>query len=225
MKIKFPKLTTRQLLWLPVLAICAAPAHAVNLPDPAADLPLAATHSSQKAVLAGGCFWGLQTVFQHVKGVSHVTAGYAGGAAATAQYETVSTGTTGHAEAVEITYDPAQVSFGQLLKVYFTAATDPTELNRQGPDTGTQYRSEIFAENAEQTRVAQSYIVQLQNAKAFGKPIVTKVEPLQEFYPAEDYHQNYATLHPTDPYIAINDLPKVAVLQKTLPNLYAEPRS
>ena len=193
---------------------------AATLPDAAADTPLAASHGSSKAVLAGGCFWGVQVVFQHVKGVTHVTSGYSGGAADTAQYETVSEGNTGHAESVEITYDPAQVSYGTLLKVYVQVAHDPTELNRQGPDSGTQYRSSIFFETPEQQKVAQDYIAQLNAAKAFPKPIVTQVVPLKAFYPAEAYHQDYATLHPKQPYIAYYDLPKLANLQKEMPDLY-----
>ena len=193
------------------------------IPDPASDTPLATSHGSSKAVLAGGCFWGLQAVFQHVKGVTHVTAGYSGGNADTAQYETVSTGTTGHAESVEITYDPSVVTYGQLLKVYFEIAHNPTELNHQGPDEGTQYRSSIFFAVPEQQKVAGDYIAQLDAAKAFPKPIVTQVVPLKAFYAAEGYHQNYATLHPTQPYIAYYDLPKVANLQKALPDLYVAP--
>ncbi len=196
---------------------------APHLPDPVADAPLAASHGSSKAVLAGGCFWGLQAVFQHVKGVTHVTAGYSGGQANTAQYETVSEGNTGHAESVEVTYDPAQITYGKLLKVYFEIAHNPTELNRQTPDVGTQYRSEIFFTDADQQKVAQDYIAQLDAAKAFPKPIVTKLEPLKAFYPAEAYHQNYATLHPNQPYIAFYDLPKVANLQKAMPDLYVTP--
>jgi peptide-methionine (S)-S-oxide reductase len=193
------------------------------IPGPAADTPLTASHGSSKAVLAGGCFWGVQAVFQHVKGVTHVTSGYSGGNAFTAQYETVSTGSTGHAESVEITYDPAVVSYGTLLKVYFEIAHNPTELNRQGPDEGTQYRSSIFFADAEQQKVATDYIAQLDAAKAFSKPIVTKVVALKAFYPAEDYHQNFATLHPDHPYIAYWDLPKVANLQKEMPDLYVTP--
>jgi peptide-methionine (S)-S-oxide reductase len=205
-------------------ALLAAPlAGASTLPNPAADAPLAASHGAAKAVLAGGCFWGVQVVFQHVKGVTHVTSGYSGGAAGTASYETVSEGNTGHAESVEITYDPAQVTYGTLLKVYFEVAHDPTELNRQGPDTGTQYRSSIFFATPEQQKVAQDYIAQLNAAKAFPKPIVTQVVPLKAFYAAEAYHQDYATLHPNQPYIAHFDLPKLANLQKELPELYAAP--
>jgi peptide-methionine (S)-S-oxide reductase len=205
-------------------ALLAAPlAGASTLPNPAADAPLAASHGAAKAVLAGGCFWGVQVVFQHVKGVTHVTSGYSGGAAGSASYETVSEGNTGHAESVEITYDPAQVTYGTLLKVYFEVAHDPTELNRQGPDTGTQYRSSIFFATPEQQKVAQDYIAQLNAAKAFPKPIVTQVVPLKAFYAAEAYHQDYATLHPNQPYIAHFDLPKLANLQKELPELYVTP--
>jgi peptide-methionine (S)-S-oxide reductase len=221
--------TVLAILAVPVAAtvsfnVGAAAREAVTvIPDPAADMPLAASHGSSKAVLAGGCFWGVQAVFQHVKGVTHVTSGYSGGNAITAQYETVSTGTTGHAESVEITYDPAVVSYGKLLKVYFEIAHNPTELNRQGPDEGTQYRSSIFFADPEQEKVATGYIAQLDAAKAFSKPIVTKVVPLKAFYPAEDYHQNFATLHPDHPYIAYWDLPKVANLQKEMPDLYVAP--
>ena len=209
---------TGAIVAMPLTAAIAAP-----LPDPADDTPLATTHGSSKAVLSGGCFWGVQAVFQHVKGVTHVTSGYSGGSADTAQYETVSTGVTGHAESVEITYDPAQVTYGQLLKVYFAVAHDPTELNYQGPDEGTQYRSSIFFSSPEQQKVANDYIAQLTVAKAFPQPIVTQVVPIKAFYPAEGYHQNYATLHPNNPYIAHYDLPKVANLQKEFPELYVTP--
>jgi peptide-methionine (S)-S-oxide reductase len=171
-------------------------------------------------VLAGGCFWGIQAVFEHVKGVSSATAGYSGGSAGTAQYETVSTGRTGHAESVKVVYDPSQISFGQILKVFFSVAHDPTELNRQGPDEGTQYRSVIFFSSADQHRVARAYIDQLNGAKVFSDPIVTQVVALQAFYPAEGYHQDYAEHHPNEPYIAINDLPKLDHLKQTLPELY-----
>jgi peptide-methionine (S)-S-oxide reductase len=171
-------------------------------------------------VLAGGCFWGIQAVFEHVKGVTSATAGYSGGSANTAQYETVSTGRTGHAESVKVVYDPSQVSFGQILKVFFSVAHDPTELNRQGPDEGTQYRSVIFFSSEEQHRVARAYIDQLNGAKVFSEPIVTQVVALQAFYPAEGYHQSYAEHHPYEPYIAINDLPKLDHLKQTLPELY-----
>ena len=194
----------------------------MTLPDPAVDTPLASAHSQQTVVFAGGCFWGIQAVFQHVKGVKEATSGYSGGSASTAEYETVSTGTTGHAESVKVTYDPSQVSFGQLLKVFFSVAHDPTQLNRQGPDTGSQYRSAIFYGDPDQSRIAQAYITQLDQCKAFSKSIVTQVVPLKAFYPAEKYHQNYATLHPDQPYIAINDAPKVEHLREQFPTLYKE---
>src|SRR5579864_2158968 len=175
---------------------------------------------AQSAVFAGGCFWGVEAVFRHVKGVSSAVSGYAGGTVKSPSYEMVSTGETGHAESVKVTYDPAQVSYGELLKVFFSVGHDPTELNRQGPDHGTQYRSAIFTTNDEQARVARAYIAQLDNAKVFGSPIVTQVVALPAFYPAEAYHQNYAALHPTQPYIAFNDLPKVDHLREQFPALY-----
>ncbi len=199
---------------------CNASSAAVKIPNPATDEPAAKTKGSATVVLAGGCFWGIQAVFEHVKGVTGVTAGYSGGSAETAEYETVSTGRTGHAESVKIIYDPSQVSYGQLLKVYFSVAHDPTELNRQGPDSGTQYRSSIFYANDEQKRIALAYIDQLNQAKIFSQPIVTQVVALKAFYPAEAYHQDYAMHHPNEPYIAINDLPKVEHLRQTLPELY-----
>ncbi|MDQ6785815.1 MAG: peptide-methionine (S)-S-oxide reductase MsrA, partial [Acidobacteriota bacterium] len=174
----------------------------------------------QTAVFAGGCFWGLEAVFEHIKGVSDVTNGYSGGTAKTADYETVSTGETGHAESVKITFDPAQVSYEQLLKVFFAVAHDPTELNRQTPDTGTQYRSAIFYANDEQKRLAESYIAELTKDKTFAKPIVTQVVALEAFYKAEDYHQNYLDAHPNQPYIVAYDQPKVENLRKTFPDLY-----
>ncbi|HVJ42696.1 MAG TPA: peptide-methionine (S)-S-oxide reductase MsrA [Dongiaceae bacterium] len=190
---------------------------AASLPDPVTDAPAS---GQQMVVLAGGCFWGMQSVFEHVKGVSKVTAGYAGGTPETADYETVSSGTTGHAESVQIYYDPAQTSFGQLLKVYFQVAHDPTELNRQGPDSGTQYRSAIFFSTPEQQQVAKAYIAQLDQAKSFEAPIVTEVTELNGFYAAESYHQHYADQHPGDLYIVINDAPKLQALQDQLPTLY-----
>jgi len=177
---------------------------------------------SETAVFAGGCFWGVQGVFQHVKGVKKAVSGYAGGAADTAQYERVSDGDTGHAESVEVTFDPTQVSYGTLLQIYFSVAHNPTELNRQGPDSGTQYRSAVFPENAEQKKVAQAYIAQLDAAHSFNKPIVTKLETYNGFYPAEDYHQDFLTEHPTYPYIVINDMPKVAQLKQLYPDRYQE---
>lgn len=199
-------------------SLAAAGSDAVALPDPAVDATPA--QGDQVAVLAGGCFWGLQSVFEHVKGVKKVWAGYAGGDASTAQYERVSDGDTGHAESVKIVYDPAKVSYGQLLKVYFSVATDPTQLNRQGPDVGTQYRSVVFYGNGEQKRVADAYIAQLTAAHAFAAPIVTQVVPLKGFYVAESYHQDYAERHPNEPYIAINDAPKVTHLKQLFPALY-----
>jgi peptide-methionine (S)-S-oxide reductase len=171
-------------------------------------------------VLAGGCFWGMEAVFEHVKGVSQVVSGYAGGDADTATYEQVSSGNTGHAESVRISYDPSVVTYGQLLKVYFSVAHDPTELNRQGPDTGTQYRSAVFYVNDEQKRIAEDYVAQLEAAKSFRHPIVTQVAPLKGFYPAEAYHQGYLARHPNQPYIVINDLPKIDALKQKLPDLY-----
>ena len=193
---------------------------AVVLPNPTVDESMSAKSGQATAVFAGGCFWGVQAVFQHVKGVVSATSGYSGGPSIAAEYEVVSTGTTGHAESVKVVYDPAKVSYGQLLKVFFSVAHDPTELNRQGPDQGTQYRSVIFYNSDQQKRIAQAYIAQLDQAKVFPHAIVTQVVPLKAFYPAEAYHQNYATLHPDNPYIKYNDLPKVAHLQQQFPNLY-----
>ena len=181
-----------------------------------------ASSDQDTAVFSGGCFWGVDAVFKHVKGVNKVISGYAGGAANTAQYETVSTGKTGHAESVQVTYDPTKVSYDDLLKVFFFVAHDPTELNRQGPDSGTQYRSSIFYENEAQKKMADDYIAQLDQKHAFSKPIVTKVVPLAGFYPAEEYHQNYLELHPDQPYILFNDLPKLEQFQKDLPGLYQQ---
>jgi len=194
----------------------AEPAQMV--PPPAVDET--ATASSETAVLAGGCFWGVQGVFQHVDGVTAAVSGYDGGAANTAHYEMTSTGTTGHAESVRITYDPHRITYGRLLQIYFSVAHDPTELDRQGPDSGTQYRSAIFPQNPEQAHIAASYIAQLNQAKVFPAPVVTTVEPGKQFYPAEAYHQNYLTLHPEQPYIAINDLPKVNALEQLFPDRY-----
>ena len=202
------------------VACGAATATDVTIPDPALDAPLAAAKGEQTAVLAGGCFWGIEAVFEHVKGVTGVTSGYSGGSAETANYELVSSGETGHAEAVKITYDPSQISYGQLLKVFFSVAHDPTELNRQGPDTGTQYRSAIFYSGEEQKRIAEAYIRQLNQAKVFERKIATQVSRLTTYYQAEAYHQDYAARHPDDSYIVINDLPKVASLRRQFPNLY-----
>ena len=210
---------------LSVIAIAAcssATASATTIPDPALDAPLASAKGEQTAVLAGGCFWGVEAIFEHVKGVSDVKSGYSGGSATTADYEKVQTGETGHAESVRITYDPSQVSYGQLLKVFFSVAHDPTELNRQGPDTGTQYRSAIFYANDEQKRIAQAYIEQLKRAKVFARPIVTQVAAFKSFSEAEAYHQDYLVNHPDEPYIVINDMPKIEKLRKQLPGLYKE---
>jgi peptide-methionine (S)-S-oxide reductase len=198
------------------LAAAEAP---VAIPAPAYDLPKA-TGPLQTAVLSGGCFWGVQGVFEHLIGVQQALSGYSGGVKSTASYEVVSGGNTGHAESVQITYDPAKVTYGQILQVYFSVAHNPTELNRQGPDVGTQYRSNIFYANDAQKKVAQSYIAQLSKTGVFGAPIVTQVTPLQGFYPAEGYHQDYLLLNPTAPYIVYNDLPKIRNFQKLLPVLY-----
>ena len=193
---------------------------AAAVPAPAVDAARASAPGQQTTVFSGGCFWGVQAVFQHVKGVITATSGYSGGKAKTAEYELVSTGETGHAESVQIVYDPSQITYGELLRVFFSVAHDPTQLNRQGPDEGTQYRSAIFYANDEQKRIAQAYIAQLDQAKVFPGPIVTQVAPLQAFYPAEAYHQNYAALHPNQPYIVFNDAPKVAHLRQLFPDLY-----
>lgn len=190
------------------------------LPAPAVDEQSSA--DSEVAVFAGGCFWGVQGVFQHVKGVTNALSGYSGGEKGTAEYETVSTGTTGHAESVKVTFDPRQVSYGRLLQIYFEVAHDPTELNRQGPDTGTQYRSEIFASTPDQAKIAKAYVAQLDKSGAFGAPIVTKIEALKGFYPAEGYHQDFLTLNPNYPYIAINDIPKVEALKRLFPDSYRQ---
>lgn len=205
---------------LAVPTACNAADRNVPVPAAAVDASPAAAKSQQTAVFAGGCFWGVQAVFQHVKGVISATSGYSGGSQKTAEYETVSTGETGHAESVQVTWDPSQITYGQLLRVFFSVAHDPTELNRQGPDEGTQYRSVIFYSGDEQKRVAEAYISQLGAAKVFPRPIVTQVVPLKAFYPAEAYHQNFAALHPDNPYIAFNDAPKVAHLRQQFPNLY-----
>ncbi|WP_218511391.1 peptide-methionine (S)-S-oxide reductase MsrA [Variovorax sp. dw_308] len=196
---------------------------AVVIPAPADDLA-ASTAASETAVVAGGCFWGVQGVFQHVKGVTNAVSGYAGGDEKSAQYESVGSGATGHAESVAITYDPKQISYGRILQIYFSVAHNPTELNRQGPDRGTQYRSTIFAQNADQARVAKAYIEQLGKAKAYSQPVVTTIELQKRFFPAEGYHQDYLTLHPSQPYIVYNDLPKIENLKKVFPDRYrAEP--
>jgi peptide-methionine (S)-S-oxide reductase len=193
------------------------------VPAPVVDEAKATAPGKETAVVAGGCFWGIQAVFQHVQGVRSATSGYAGGSAKTADYETVSSGHTGHAESVQIVYDPSKVTYGELLRVFFSVAHDPTELNRQGPDEGTQYRSAIFYQNDEQKKIAQAYIAQLDQAKVYSRKIVTQVVPLPEgFHPAEAYHQNYATVHPYDPYILRNDAPKVVSLRLEFPDIYAK---
>ena len=215
--------TNRPGTGLAVFAAAAiSAANAAPLPAPTVDIPAASIKAPQTAVFAGGCFWGVEAVFRHVKGVSSAVSGYAGGMLVKPTYEQVGSGRTGHAESVEVTYDPAQVSYGQLLAVFFSVAHDPTQLDRQGPDVGTQYRSAIFYVNDDQKRVAEAYIAQLDKAKAFGAPIVTQVARLPAFYPAEGYHQNYLALHPTQPYIVVNDLPKLAALQKEWPALYVK---
>src|ERR1700756_2454997 len=201
---------------------CHASSSEVKLPNPAADEPLSKAKGTQTVVLAGGCFWGIQAVFEHVKGVSSATAGYSGGSASTAQYETVSTGRTGHAESVKVVYDPSQISFGQILRVFFSVAHDPTELNRQGPDEGTQYRSSIFYADATQQKIATAYIEQLQQAHTFKRPVVTRVDPLKGFYPAEGYHQDYLVHNPHQPYIVYNDLPKIENLKRVFPEIYRD---
>ncbi len=198
----------------------AANASAAAIPDPKLDAPLATSKGEQTAVLAGGCFWGMEAVYEHVNGVVRVESGYSGGSAAAAQYEEVGSGSTNHAESVRIAYDPSQITYGQLLKVFFAVAHDPTQLNRQGPDIGTQYRSAIFYSNEEQRRIAQAYVQQLDQANVFGQKIVTQLVPFQSFYEAESYHQNYLVNHPDDPYIVFNDLPKLENLRKLLPKLY-----
>jgi len=192
----------------------------IPFPAPAIDAPLAAAKSQQSAVFAGGCFWGTQAVFEHLKGVSSATSGYAGGYVKSPSYESVSLGVTGHAETISIVYDPSKITYGQLLMVFFSVAHDPTQWNRQGPDTGSQYRSAIFYTSEEQKRIAQAYIAQLDAAKVYSRPIVTKVEPFQAFYPAESYHQGYLKNNPDNPYIVYNDLPKLENLKRVFPNLY-----
>lgn len=204
---------------LPRLAAAAEPV--VDAPAPRIDAPLAKAPATATAILSGGCFWGMQAVFQHVKGVREAISGYTGGSAATAHYEDVSTGTTGHAESVKILFDPSVVSYGTLLRIYFSVATNPTELNYQGPDDGSQYRGEIWAENPEQRRIAEAYVHQLAADHIYPAPIVTRIDQAMSFYPAEGYHQNFATRHPDNLYIVINDAPKVAALARLFPILYS----
>ena len=209
------------------LALASAPSFAADdmhvVPPPALDIPAAT--GPQTAVLSGGCFWGVQGVFEHVKGVERVLAGYAGGAKSTAEYETVSTGATGHAESVQITYDPQQISYGKILQIFFSVALDPTQKDAQGPDSGTQYRSEIWVSNPEQQKVAAAYVAQLDAAHTYSAPIATRVDPLAGFYPAEPYHQDFLERNPDYPYIAYNDIPKVEALKKLFPQVYsAQPK-
>ena len=217
--------------WLALLAVLLAvvlwngSGHgetATPLPSPALDAAKPGAGRTQTAVLAGGCFWGVQGVFQHTKGVKRVLSGYSGGQASTAQYRLVGTGETGHAESVEIVFDPEVISYGRILQIFFSVAHDPTQLNRQGPDVGSQYRSAIFYADAEQQRVARAYIAQLDAAHLFKRPIVTRVDPLQDFYPAEEYHQDFLTRHPDHPYILVNDLPKIDDLKRLFPNAYRQ---
>jgi peptide-methionine (S)-S-oxide reductase len=208
-----------RLLLALALATALLSSAALPVPAPMLDPPPAAA-GPQTAVLAGGCFWGVDAVFKHVKGVAKVVSGYAGGPAASADYETVSSGRTGHAESVQITFDPAQITYGKLLRVFFSVAHDPTEWNRQGPDEGTQYRSVIFYASEDQKRVAEAYIAQLNQAKVFRKPIVTQVVASKGFYAAEAYHQDYLRRNPYQPYIVVNDLPKLGQLKKQFPDLY-----
>ncbi len=213
----------RYLLLATTLLLAPAMAFAESVtmvPPPAMDQSIAA--GTEKIVLAGGCFWGVQGVYQHMKGVTNAVSGYSGGEKGTANYDLVSGGDTGHAEAVEVTFDPKTVSLGKILQVYFSVAHNPTELNRQGPDTGTQYRSAVFTTSVDQEKVVKAYIDQLDKAKVYSDPIVTKVEPLKAFYTAEAYHQDYATINPTQPYIVYNDLPKIKNLSKLFPQEYRE---
>ena len=207
-------------IWLSIWSVQAA--SKAPIPPPRTDLPLASSSGKQTAVFAGGCFWGTQAVFQRVKGVLKTTAGYAGGSAATATYDQVTTEKTGHAESVEVVYDPAKITYGQLLRIFFSVAHDPTQLNRQGPDVGNSYRSAIFYVNDDQKRIATAYISQLDQAKVFPKSIVTQVTPLQGFYRAEDYHQDYALHHPENPYIQVCDRPKIESLKKQFPELFID---
>ena len=209
-------------LAISILAIVTVAAPNQPIPPAKVDAPRAAAPGKETAVFAGGCFWGIQAVFERVKGVIKTTAGYAGGSAASATYDQVTTETTGHAESVEVVYDPSRITYGQLLRVFFSVAHDPTELNRQGPDVGTSYRSAIFYTSDEQKRIASAYIAQLDAAKVFPQRIVTEVSPLKGFYRAEDYHQDYALKNPGNPYIQICDLPKIGALKQQFPDLFVE---
>jgi peptide-methionine (S)-S-oxide reductase len=203
---------------LRVLPLAAESAR--SIPPPVIDEPASPEATSEVAVLAGGCFWGVQGVFQHAEGITSAVSGYAGGGADTAHYEMVGTNTTGHAEAVRVTFDPRRITYGRILQIYFSVAHDPTELNRQGPDVGTQYRSAIFPTNSEQTHIAEAYIARLNQAHVFDAPVVTKIEAGRDFYPAEDYHQDFLARNPRYPYIVINDLPKIETLKRLFPDLY-----
>ena len=209
-------------LIISLTAAIASSAPQTKLPEPLSDISTTTGTGKQTVVLSGGCFWGMEAVFEHLKGVSDVISGYSGGNPATAHYDLVSSGQTGHAESVKITYDPSQISYSQLLKIYFLVARDPTELNRQGPDSGTQYRSAIFFTNEQQKQVAKAYIEQLNKAHTFSKPIVTQLVPLKAFYAAEEYHQNFIDHNPQDPYVVANDLPKLKQLQKQFPDMYKQ---
>ena len=206
----------------PAVNVARAAEPAVKIPPPALDAAAPAAPGLQTVVLAGGCFWGVQAVYQHAKGVTAAISGYAGGDKQNAHYEMVGTGRTGHAEAVAVTFDPRQISYGKVLQIYFSVAHNPTQLNRQGPDTGTQYRSAIFYADDEQKRIAVAYIAELEKAHAFRRPIVTQLEPLHGFYPAEDYHQDFAVLHPSYPYIVFNDLPKVENFKELFADVYRD---
>jgi peptide-methionine (S)-S-oxide reductase len=210
------------LFWTAVRSIGARPPATPRMPfpKPTVDEPLAAAKGQESAVLAGGCFWGVQGVFEHLKGVTSVTAGYSGGRMKSPSYEMVSWGLTGHAESVSIAFDPSQITYGQILMVYFAVAHDPTQLNRQGPDTGSQYRSAIFYSNEQQKRIAQAYVAQLGAASVYAQKIVTQIVPFEAFYPAEEHHQDYLANHPNDPYIVYNDLPKLERLKQQFPELY-----
>jgi len=208
-----------RLLVSAALLSCSTFAANSAFPEPAVDVQTPSVKGTQTAVLAGGCFWGVEAVYERIKGVKKVVSGFSGGQKSTAHYETVSTGSTGHAESVEITFDPTQISYGKLLMIYFSVAHDPTQLNRQGPDRGTQYRSAIFYTDDEQKRVAEAYVKQLDAAHVFSRPIVTQIVPLQAFYPAEAYHQHYLQNNLDNPYIVYNDLPKLAALKKQYPEL------
>lgn len=210
----------RRFVAVAVVLLPYAGVAAAQVPPPSLDAPPAAVKGERSVVLAGGCFWGVQAVFQHLRGVTRAVSGYSGGSAWTANYPVVSTGATGHAESVEVTYDPAQISYGQILRVFFSVVHDPTEMNRQGPDVGPQYRSAIFHADADQQRIAQAYIAELDRSGVFKRKIATQVVALKGFHPAEAYHQNYAARHPDNPYIAIHDAPKLAKLRRLFPDLY-----